>query len=303
MNTPSMRPKSDVNWLEKSQRSELVIHDTETGLTEVIYSTLSLIEAPNWSHDGGSLIFNGDGRLWRISIDGSVGPERINTAPVENLNNDHVIGPDGDTIFISSNDGHLYSVPIGGGVPKQISHDIEDDLHRHYLHGISPDGSTLAYVALRRANGRAITRIALMPSNGGNPTYMTDGSCPVDGPEYNADGSWVYYNSEAAATQPGHAQLFRIRPDGSDNQQLTFDERVNWFPHLSPDGTKLVYISFPSGTLGHPHNKDVQICMMDPEGGPTRVVDAFFGGQGTINVTSWAPDSGRFAYVRYPQVD
>jgi TolB protein len=25
-----------------------------------------------------------------------------------------------------------------------------------------------------------------------------------------------------------------------------------------------------------------------------------FGGQGTINVNSWSPDSGRFAFVTYP---
>ncbi|MBL4890892.1 MAG: hypothetical protein JKX91_03520 [Rhizobiaceae bacterium] len=69
------------------------------------------------------LIYNGDGRLFKISPDGQTGPIRINTAPFEKLNNDHCLAPNGKTIFISSGDGHLYSVPIEGGVPKKISND------------------------------------------------------------------------------------------------------------------------------------------------------------------------------------
>jgi Tol biopolymer transport system component len=129
---------------------------------------------------------------------------------------------------------------------------------------------------------------------------LTDGSCPVDGPEYSADGAWIYFNSEAAATQAGHAQVFRMRPDGAGVEQLTHDARVNWFPHAAPDGTIFAYISFPTGTFGHPADKDVIIRTMAPDGSDQRDIDRFNGGQGTINVTSWSPDSQRFAYVRYP---
>jgi hypothetical protein len=34
-------------------------------------------------------------------------------------------------------------------------------------------------------------------------------------------------------------------------------------------------------------------------GGPIEVIGKLFGGQGTINVNSWSPDSRRFAFVRY----
>src|SRR5690606_25132630 len=114
------------------------------------------------------------------------------------------------------------------------------------------------------------------------------------------DGAWIYFNSERASTLPGHAQCFRMRPDGSGVEQLTFDERVNWFPHISPDGQSIVYISYPPGTLGHQPDKDVILRFMYPEGSGQRDIVAFNGGQGTINVNSWAPDSKRFAYVAYP---
>jgi Tol biopolymer transport system component len=125
-------------------------------------------------------------------------------------------------------------------------------------------------------------------------------SYPNDGPEYSPDGRWLYFNAERAAKVQGHAQCFRMKPDGTGIEQLTFDERVNWFPHLSPDGQSVVYISFPPGTLGHPPDKDVILRFMRPDGSGQREIVSLFGGQGTINVNSWAPDSKRFAYVAYP---
>lgn len=294
----AMRPKSDTQWLVHGQKSELVVMDiTAPNSAAPIYDSYSLLEAPNWSLDGSWLIINGDGRLWRISPDGAQGPHRINTFPVENLNNDHVLDPDGEHVFISANDGHLYRVAVSGGTPKRITHQTDQ---RHYLHGVSPDGKELAYVALHRDGDRIVTRIATIPTQGGESRYLTDGACPVDGPEYSPCGQWIYFNSEAAATQPGHAQIFRMRTDGSNVEQLTFDERVNWFPHLSPDGKHMVYISYPEGTLGHPPNKEVELRLMDPSGGTFKTLDQFHGGQGTINVTSWHPDSKQIAYMRFP---
>ena len=295
-----MRPSLDSRRLLPRQTSELVVAGL-TGTPQVIYETQELIEAPNWTPDGNWLIYNGDGRLFRISPDGKDGPHRINTAPIENLNNDHVIAPDGQSIHVSANDGQIYGVGIAGGVPNKVSHDQDPARkYRYYLHGISPDGATLAYVALEQGGGRTLTRIATLPAAGGAETYLTDGSSPVDGPEYSPDGKWIYFNSEAGAVLAGHAQLFRMRPDGSGVEQLSHDARVNWFPHLSPDGQKMAYVSFPTGTLGHPADKAVILRLAEPDGSNPRDLDAFNGGQGTINVNSWAPGSDRLAYVRYP---
>ncbi len=299
--TPNLRPSPDTRRLLPGQSCELVVADASMGKTTVIYDTQELIEAPNWTRDGQWLIYNADGRLFRISPDGSDGPHRITTAPVENLNNDHVLAPDGKTIFLSANDGHLYVVPLTGGTPKKLSNDQDPARkYRHYLHGVAPDGLTLAYVAYETRGDGNMMRIAVIPAKGGTESYLTDGTCPVDGPEYSPDGKWLYFNGEQAATRPGHAQIFRMRPDGSGVEQLTRDNRVNWFPHLSPDGTQMAYISFPEGTIGHPADKAVILRLTSPEGETIRDLDAFNGGQGTINVPSWAPDSRHLAYVRYP---
>ena len=218
---------------------------------------------------------------------------------VRDLNNDHVLSPDGQTIYGSDNDGHIYAFPIGGGSARRVSN-VHSTPHHYYLHGISPDGLTLSYVAVEGPPDRRRINMFTIPAAGGPDTRLSDVDYPNDGPEYSPDGQWIYFSSERAATQPGHAQCFRMRPDGTGIEQLTFDERVNWFPHIAPDGQSIVFISYPPGTTGHPPNKDVILRFMQADGSGQRDIAAFLGGQGTINVNSWAPDSRRFAYVAYP---
>jgi Tol biopolymer transport system component len=283
--------------LAPGQRAELTIINADGSGRMVIFTATEVIEAPNWTPDGQTLVFNAGGELWRIPASGGA-PARIDTGDRRDLNNDHVLAPDGQTVYVSADDGHLYAVPLSGGTPRRVSNSHATP-HHYYLHGISPDGLTLSYVAVEAPHGTRRINIFTIPATGGPDTRLTDLDAPHDGPEYSPDGQWLYFNSER--NSPGHAQCFRMRADGSDVQQLTDDERVNWFPHPAPDGTSVVYLSYPPGTQGHPADKDVILRAMRPDGSDRRDIVAFFGGQGTINVNSWAPDSTRFAFVAYPQ--
>ncbi|HEV7345852.1 MAG TPA: biopolymer transporter Tol [Devosia sp.] len=285
--------------LAAGQRSELTIIDLD-GSMKIVFVADEVIEAPNWSADGRWLVFNAGGKLFRIAATGGA-PEPIDTGHLADLNNDHVLSPDGTTIYVSSDDGHLYAVPFDGGTPRRVSNDHPTPFH-YYLHGISPDGATLAYVAIEQRDGARRVNVFTIPAAGGLDTRLTDLTVPNDGPEYSPDGRWIYFNSELAATQPGHAQIFRMRArDGGGLEQLTFDDYVNWFPHLSPDGRLVAFLSYPPGTTGHPADKNVLLRLMTPTGGDQRTLARFLGGQGTINVNSWSPDSRRLAYVAYPQ--
>ena len=291
--------------LKPTQRSQLVVASPNDTAPTIVYETKRLIEAPNWTPDGRWLVFNSEGLLYRISPDGSEGPSLIDTGCLNDLNNDHVVSPDGAWLYVSANDGHIYRVSVLDGQTRRVSNDYGPDRdYRYYLHGISPDGTQLAYVGLEVINGRTTTRICTIAAEGGEDVVLTDGNCPVDGPEYSPDGKWIYFNTEAAAKRSGHAQIFRMTPNGEKVEQITFDDRVNWFPHVSPNGMHLVYLSYPPGTIGHPADKDVFIRLMAVDGvGSCKNIDHFNGGQGTINVGSWAPDSQSFAYVRYPMGD
>lgn len=284
--------------LQPGQVSELTNIQADGSGRIVILTADEVIEAPNWTPDGKALVFNAGGELWRINVDGS-GLRQIDTGSIRDLNNDHVLSPDGTMIYLSNNDGHLYSVGIEGGEPRRVSNDHATPFV-YFLHGIAPDGKTLSYVAIEGATGANRINLFTIPAAGGSDKRLSDVDYPNDGPEFSPDGRWIFFNSERDAKRPGHAQCYRMKADGTGIEQLTFDDRVNWFPHISPNGQLVVFISYPEGTTGHPADKTVKLRAMKPDGSAQRDLVAFNGGQGSINVNSWAPDSRRFAYVAYP---
>jgi TolB protein len=286
--------------LGAGQRAELHVIDVATGDDRIVHeSSTVLFEAPNWTPDGRWLVVNADGLLFRLPAEGGE-LEPVPLGDIPAINNDHVLSPDGRTVFVSADDGHLYAVDVATGEPTRVSNDRGPGFH-HYLHGVSPDGATLAYIGLvENEDGTVTTNVWTIPSAGGPDVQLTDDDFPDDGSEFGPDGQWIYFNSERGSTRAGHAQVFRMTRDGATIEQLTHDERVNWFPHVSPDGERLAFISFPPGTLGHPEDLDVSVRLIESDG-TVRDLVHLFGGQGTLNVASWAPDSRRLAYVAYPR--
>ncbi len=284
--------------LQPGQTCQVWVSDL-TGSTRLVYETREvLFEAPNWAPDG-CLVINAEGGLYDLPASGGE-PQRIPTEGLPPVNNDHVLAPGGRTIYASANDRHIYSVPREGGKAAQVS---LDDGRMHFLHGISPDGTVLSYVALEPENDDwwAHANVRLLATDSSWDIPLTDSSRPDDGPEFSLDGQWVYFNTELFTTDAGHAQIARVSIDGSDLQRLTHDGQVDWFPHLSPNGTHAVYLSFPPGTIGHPADKPVQLRIVEVTDWDTPVATIdLFGGQGTINVASWSPDGTEFAYVAYP---
>jgi hypothetical protein len=259
----------------------------------VVYVAPGRFEAPNWTKDN-MLLFNGDGRLRRIPADGAQ-PETIDTGIATRLNNDHVISPDGTMMGISdqSQEQHqslVYVVPIGGGTPRKVT-----EKSPSYLHGWSPDGKTLAFCGERNGNFDVYT----IPAAGGEETRLTTAEGLDDGPEYSPDGKYIYFNS----IRSGLMQIWRMKPDGSDQEQVTPDDGYNnWFAHISPDGLRMVFLTYEKGVSGHPENKDVMLRIMTLANHKISPLAKLFGGQGTINVPSWSPDGRRLAFVSYQLV-
>lgn len=258
-----------------------------------------LFEAPNWGNDGRMLYLNGDGGLWAFPLDAPDKPRRIAYDGLPDINNDHVLDPGSASIFMSAMDGQIYHGPLSGGSVRRVTG--EDDVW-HFLHGVSPDGKTLGFVRIDTSGGSA--RLALIPTAGGPVTVCDTGAGHIDGPEWSPDGEWIYFNTEYWASKPGHAQLGRVPsadPSTDRVERLASTDTVDWFPHLSPDGHFAVYLQYPAGTEGHPENLPVELVLVDVAdwSAPLARVPAF-GGQGTINVNSWSPDSTRFAFVSYP---
>lgn len=308
MTTPTGAADEPVRWvrtLTAGQRAQLFVLDVATGGSVLVLESAEwLFESPSWHPSGRWIVLNADGRLFRVDLEDPAGLEPIPLDGVPtDLNNDHILSPDGSLHVVSVNDGHLYTAPWLGGPVRRVSSDkAPERVFRHFLHGISPDGGTLAYVGteVQGDDELGMRRLWTLDVSTGREALIGDGFSVADGPEFSPDGAWLWFNSEIASTLPGHAQVFRYRLADGATEQLTDDDRVNWFPHVSADGRLLSYLSYPPGTLGHPADLPVELVLVDLATRDTRGRVALHGGQGTINVNSWAPDSRRLAYVAYP---
>ena len=267
--------------------------DVATGERTVRKRFDSLIEAPNWLPDGNTLLYNAGGSLWLFDL-ASGESRKVDTGSAARCNNDHVLSPDGRQVGLSSAgpEGRslVYVAPLSGGEPRLVT-----PVGPSYLHGWSPDGTTLAYCAERGGEFDIYT----MPVEGGEETRLTDAPGLDDGPEYSPDGRHIWFNS----VRSGLMQVWRMDAGGQNQTRMTWDEESNcWFPHLSPDGKQVAYIAYKKGDVApgdHPPCKHVEIRLMDADGSNTRTLVRLFGGQGTLNVNSWSPDGTQLAFVSY----
>jgi TolB protein len=271
--------------------SNLEILDIESGHRKIIYLSPASLQAPNWTPDGQSLIYNSQGRLYRYDLtSGTI--DSINTDFATNNNNDHVLSFDGKMLGIShhssedQNKSIIYTLPVLGGLPRRVT-----SKGPSYLHGWSPDNRYLVYTGER--NGEY--DIYRIPAEGGDERRLTDAKGLDDGSEYTPDGAYIYFNSNRNGTM----QIWRMQTDGSNQEQITNDNFNNWFPHISPDGKWMVFLSYlPDVNPGdHPFYKQVYLRLLPVSGRKPRIVAYLYGGQGTINVPSWSPDSKKIAFV------
>lgn len=274
---------------ERVVESTLETVDIRTGERRAVYRAVQHFEAPNWTPDGSALVFNSGGKIYRIPVSGGA-PQLIPTGEVR-CNNDHGISADGKWLAISGSLGRgqsqVFIVPIAGGEPRLLTPKMPS-----YWHGWSPDGKTIAYCASRDGEYDIYT----MPVSGGEETRLTTAKGLDDGPEYSPDGTMIYFNS----VRSGLMRIWGMKADGGDQRMISQGpEAADWFAHFSPDGQWIAYISYDKSVDGHPANKDVVLNLAKADGSQPKKLVTLFGGQGTMNVPNWAPDSTRFAFVSY----
>ena len=257
---------------------------------QVITSDRARMEAPNWSRDGKSLVFDRDGKLWTVPAEGGA-PAALNVGAATRCTGSHGLSPDGKWLAISCSmpdkpETRVYIVPAAGGEPRLVTENPAS-----YFHSWSPDGSTIAFTRPSHGSGN----IYAIPAEGGAERALTTGSGISDDPDFSADGKSIYFNSDRS----GSMQIWRMQADGSRPEQVTFDEAQNWTPHPSPDGKSVLILSYAKDVSGHPANKDVVLRILNVADGTIRPLVHIVGGSGTDNVPNWSPDGTHFAFVSY----
>ncbi|MBP2549351.1 Tol biopolymer transport system component [Neorhizobium galegae] len=271
-------------------RSSIEIYDLKSRTSRVLWQTKALFEAPNWAPDGKSLVLNSEGRMYRLALEDGAEPQVIDTGFALQCNNDHGISADGTLMAVSDKvefgKSAIYVLPADGGVPRLVTKNLPS-----YWHGWSPDGRTFTYCGIRND----VFDIYTIGIEGGDEIRLTHGEGRNDGPDYSADGRWIYFNS----SRSGRMQIWRVPAAGGTAERITNSDYGDWFPHPSPDGSKVVFVSYDGDVFDHPRDHDVRVRLMDPDGGNVETLFELFGGQGTMNSPNWAPDGSAFAYVRY----
>jgi TolB protein len=256
----------------------------------VVYSGPARFQAPNWSRGGSSLIFNQDGRIFQISVTGGT-PQVIDTGAATGCTGSHGLSPDGKWLAITcsmpDNSGRrVYIIPSAGGTPRLVTANPDS-----YFHSWSPDGKTIAFTRPSHGSGN----IYAISVDGGPETALTTGSGISDDPDYSADGKYIYFNSDRS----GSMQLWRMRADGSQPEQVTFDNFKNWTPHPSPDGKSIVFISYDPSVTTHAANKEIALRILSTSDNRIRTLVYLTGGDGSMNVPNWSPDSKSLTFVSY----
>lgn len=279
---------------QQQYRSHVSVYDFKTRETREVYAADGVIEAPNWSRDGKFLIVNTAGNLYRLPLN-EPKLQQIELGDYR-CNNDHDISRDGRLLAFSASSpksraSQVYVANADGANVKLLTSAAPS-----YFHGWSPDAKWLAFVGQR--DGKF--ELFRVPVTGGPEERLTSKGAYDDGPEYSPDGKWIYFNSNRS----GSWDLWRIPsagggPDDGKAERITSDEWEDWFPHFSPNGKRMVMLSFPTGTSGHNGKMPGMTLRLFKKNGQHEVLTTFFGGQGTINVNSWSPDSRQFAFVVY----
>ncbi|MFZ0632855.1 MAG: hypothetical protein WA374_10270 [Acidobacteriaceae bacterium] len=267
--------------------------DADFARAIAVYSAPSHFEAPNWSRDGKTLIFDEGGKIMTIPAEGG-SPQPLNIGDATRCNGSHGLSPDGQWLAVTCSttgmpESRVYVVPSTGGTPRLVT-----EHPNSYFHSWSADGRTIIFT--RPDHGAS--NIFAIAANGGPEHALTTGTGISDDPDASPDGQWIYFNSDRG----GSMQIWRMHPDGSAPQQVTHDAFVNWTPHVSPDGKTVVFISYEPGTTGHPVNRPIALRLLSVEDGKIRILVHLTGGSGTMNVRSWAPDSHHLAFVSYQEL-
>jgi len=106
---------------------------------------------------------------------------------------------------------------------------------------------------------------------------------------------FIYFSQGKTSTN----QIWRKKSNGTKSTQMTFDLEHSRFPHISPDGKWVAFLSFPHDS--NPNEavrfQRVSLNIMPSKGGAPKTIAHFYGGKGSFENYTWSPDSKSLVFV------
>ncbi|MBL8170125.1 MAG: serine/threonine-protein kinase [Acidobacteria bacterium] len=250
---------------------------------------------PVWAPDGRHLYFssNRSGRLslWRVRIDEATGksldvPQPL---PIQTQQNQLLtISRDGKLMayasrLVKTNIRRAAFDPIAGkiiGAPEWVT----QMTRRASNQDVSPDGQSLTYYSF----GDPQMDIYVSPiGETDNYKQLTDDRVRDRAPRWSPDGKRIAFFSDLS----GVFEIWSIRPDGGDRQQLTFSQPKEpgyLDPAWSPDGTRMLFTRRGGGQsyimdLRQPFQQQTLFAFPKPGNG------------NSFTAYTWSPDGNRIA--------
>ena len=222
---------------------------------------------------------------------------QLDTGEADRCNNDHGLSPDGQSLAISHTDPKFEAVGHLAGADRRVE-------RRSGSHRLDPRTGTAGRPTGRRSpiapSATGILTSTRSPHQEAKKRRLTTAPGLDDGPDYSPDGRHIYFNSERTGTM----KIWRMNADGTNQEQVTSGDDLRRLVSASVAGRKMAgFLSYDKSVTGHPADKDVVLAdhAAWAEARP-RSWRRLFGGQGTINVPSWSPDSKHVAFVSYRMV-
>jgi len=182
---------------------------------------------PDWSPDGGSLIFQSDHRnepenvpdIYAINLDGSNLIEILDNPELPDF--DPGWSPNGTQIMFGSNRTGISETFVMNANGENITQLIPDEF-RDYYSKWSPDGSKILFISDRNGN----PDLYVMDVDGSNVIQLTDDASGEAFPSWSPDGTRIVYASD----QGGNWDLYIVDVDVANIMQLTDDDAIDLFP-------------------------------------------------------------------------
>jgi TolB protein len=241
--------------------------------------------SPAWAPDAKQIAFALQGSLWVLPTEGG---EAVQITAGPSYDSQPKWSPDGSQIAFTRDNGraiHIWIVNADGSSPRQVTRVEAVSVDPQW----TPDGKAIVCTSSGPQKGKGFGLWEFSASDGASRQLLVDKYQNIE-PSLSPDGNTIALvsNREFDGKEIlGTGGIWKLAA-GSSQPRLLLQEETLWHarPAWSPDGTKIAYVSFRTGSN--------QLWLMSAiSGNPLQLTY----GSGEVFTPTWSPDSRQLAFV------